>query len=601
MTTSVLFAILLAVPVQTGTIQGNVVREGTSEPVAGVKITVGGGATMTPRQAQMILSAEAIGMNMSSADTAIARAVISQQALGETPASATAMTAVTDDAGHFVIQNVPAGMISVRAQLTGYYGPSVNGIFPDNTDTSIPVKADESSKVGISLVPAGTISGKVFDSNGKPYFNAIVAVLRPVYTRGSISLEGVEGKTADDLGGFRFYPLPPGEYYVSVMTRAPGARATAQPGSEVQITTLYPNATILEAASKVVVVAGEETRNIDVHVKAARTSTISGRVTTTFPPVTGRTGRGGNVIPPTAVLSLASREIDGFSDLQGGVTVTTDTEGKFQLPGVLPGVYDLYARMLSPTGWGGQGPPERATNPMAFGRAIVEVRGNDIDNLQIVVHQGVDVRGRVTVDGIARASKVFLNLVPDDTLDRVGDSPTGSVYGQVAMYRPTIAADGTFTIPVVPEGHYRLAVQVHEPADSYVADIRMNGASVYDNGLQVGAGELNPLEVDIRSNGGSIDATVLDAEQNPVAGKTVVLIPSQRRQNPVLYRVGQSDAQGHARWTGVAPGQYRLFAWNSVQGGAWMNAEFIGKIEEFGKPVTVSAGTRQGAEIRVLP
>jgi len=133
MTTSVLFAILLAVPVQTGTIQGNVVREGTSEPVAGVKITVGGGATMTPRQAQMILSAEAIGMNMSSADTAIARAVISQQALGETPASATAMTAVTDDAGHFVIQNVPAGMISVRAQLTGYYGPSVNGIFPVDT------------------------------------------------------------------------------------------------------------------------------------------------------------------------------------------------------------------------------------------------------------------------------------------------------------------------------------------------------------------------------------------------------------------------------------------------------------------------------------
>jgi len=44
MTTSILLALLLAVPVQTGTVQGNVFREGTTEPIAGVKITVGGGA-----------------------------------------------------------------------------------------------------------------------------------------------------------------------------------------------------------------------------------------------------------------------------------------------------------------------------------------------------------------------------------------------------------------------------------------------------------------------------------------------------------------------------------------------------------------------------
>jgi hypothetical protein len=600
--TNILFALLLALPAQTGTIQGTVVREGTAQPVEGVKITIGGGTPMTPRQAQMVLSAEAIGMNIPSEDTEAARAVIAKQASGETSAPATPMTAVTDGDGHFIVQNVPAGKVSIRAQLTGYFGPGVNGNFPDSVNTSIVVKADEASTVKISLVPAGTISGKVFDSNGKPFFNAIVGVLRPGYKRGSFTLEGVDGKTADDLGGFRIYPLPPGEYYVSVMTRGPGARATGAPASqETQVTTLFPNATTLEAATKVMVVAGEEARAIDVHVRTARTSTISGRVTSSYPPVTGRTGRGGVAIPSTAVLALATRDVDGFSDLQGGITATADADGKFQFGGVTPGLYDVYARLPIDKGWGGLAPPERATNAAAFGRAIVEVRGDDIDNVQIVVHQGIDVRGHVTVDGMPKAAKVFLSLIPDDTIDRLGDSQTANVYGQVGSYRPTIAADGSFTIPVVPEGRYRLAIQVHEPGNSYVADVRMDGTSVYDNGLLVGARDLNPLEVDIRSNGGSVDATALGAEQKPVAGKTVVLVPSQRRQNPVLYRVGQSDSQGHVEFTNVVPGLYRLFAWNSVPAGAWMDAAFIGKVDELGKAVTVTGGTRQAAEVRVIP
>jgi hypothetical protein len=601
MLTSILFTLLLAAPAQTGTIQGTVVREGTSEPVAGVKITVGGGAPMNPRQAQMVLSAQAIGSNILPEDIEMARAVIARQASGETAAAATPLTATTDNDGHFTIQNVPVGKPSLRAQLTGYFGPGVNGDYPDSVNTSVVVKENEASIVKISMVPAGTISGKVFDSNGKPLFNAIVGVLRTEYTMGASSLEAVEGKTSDDLGGYRIYPLPPGEYYVVVITRMPGARATADSSSEVQVSTLFPNATTVDAASIVKLSAGEDARGIDVHVRTARTFTVSGHVSSTFTPVATRTDRGGVAIPTNATLSIASREPDGFSDIIGGVTTTADAEGKFQFPNISPGSYDLYARLPIDKGWGGLAPPERATNPSAYGRAVVEVRGNDIDNVQIVVHQGMDVRGRITVDGMPKAAKVFLNLAPDDTLDRVGDSQTSNVYGQVTIYRPTIAADGTFSIPVVPEGHYRIAVQVHEPGAAYIADIREGSFSVYDNGLQVGNSEVAPLEVDIRTNGGSVDALVLGSDQKAATGKTVVLVPVQRRQNPVLYIVSQSDAQGHVVIPNVAPGQYKLFAWDSVRPGSWMNAEFMKKVEEAGTAVTVSAGTRQSAQVRTIP
>jgi len=451
------------------------------------------------------------------------------------------------------------------------------------------------------MVQAGTVSGKVFDSNGKPFFNAIVGVLRPGYMRGNPSLEAVDGKTTDDLGAFRIYPLPPGEYYVTVMPNFPGTRSTPGPAADIQVTTLFPNATTLDAATKITLAPGQEASGTDVHVRTARTFTISGVVSSTFPAPPARIARGGVALPTTAVLALASREVNGFSDILGGVTTIADAEGKFQISNVLPGSYDLYARLPIDKGWGGLAPPERATTPAAFGRAVVEVRGNDVDNVRIVVHQGMDVRGRIMVDNMPKAAKVYLNLIPDESLDRVGDQLITNTMGQVVSYRPTIAADGSFAIPLVPEGHYRIAVQIHEPGATYLADIRQGTASVYDNGLQVGNSEVAPLEVDIRTNGGSVDALVLGADQKPAAGKTVVLVPTQRRQNPVLYIVGQSDSQGQVVMSNVAPGQYKLFAWDSVSAGAWMNAEFMKKVEEAGTTVTVGAGTRHTAQVRMIP
>jgi hypothetical protein len=247
-------------------------------------------------------------------------------------------------------------------------------------------------------------------------------------------------------------------------------------------------------------------------------------------------------------------------------------------------------------------PPERATNAAAFGRASIEVRGgNNLEGINIVIHQGMDVSGRITLDGTPKQARVMINMIPDDSLDRVSDNQTSSVYGQVTLYRPVIAEDGSFTIPVVPEGHYRFGVQILEPGATYVADIRQGAFSVYDNGLLVGSQAVNPLQVDVRTNGGMVDATAAGSDLKPVAGKTVALIPAaQRRQNPSLFRAGTTDAQGHVVLSNLAPGQYKLFAWESVATGAWMNPEFLGRIEERGTPVTVNAGARQTAQVKLI-
>ncbi len=134
MMTSISLALFLAGLIQsalvpTGIVQGTVVREGTLEPVAGAKVTLGG-VLMTLRQAQVTLSNEAVGESVPPEAIAAARSVIAQQATGGTTA-APSMTAVTDNAGHFSFAGVPPGNVNVRVELEGYFGQSVNGSYPD--------------------------------------------------------------------------------------------------------------------------------------------------------------------------------------------------------------------------------------------------------------------------------------------------------------------------------------------------------------------------------------------------------------------------------------------------------------------------------------
>jgi hypothetical protein len=65
-----------------------------------------------------------------------------------------------------------------------------------------------------------------------------------------------------------------------------------------------------------------------------------------------------------------------------------------------------------------------------------------------------------------------------------------------------------------------------------------------------------------------------------------------RRQNPALYKLARSDAEGRFSLDLVPPGSYKLFAWESVQPSAYQNAGFLEKFEDRGVNVTVSPGSR---------
>jgi hypothetical protein len=324
--------------------------------------------------------------------------------------------------------------------------------------------------------------------------------------------------------------------------------------------------------------------------------------------------------------------------------------GHFEISGVPPGIYDLYASVPDIQGYGPAAPPGRAVQPVAYGRTTIDVHGGDRDGINVVVHHGVDITGRVTIDGGTSPSvnNVRVSLQVDDSAAGI------PVYQQVGRFPLNIAPDGAFTIPAVPEAQYRFQITTGAPPPlptttilnsllttgvatgprggaviaagapvagvtaptappttppatpplpqgTYLADVRQGGLSVFDDGIFVGAQVVAPVEVIVKTNGGIIDGIVRDAKQMPAAGALVALVPQeQHRQNPGLYKSATSDASGRFSMTAIPPGDYKLFAWDNIAPGAYQNSAFLNNYEDRGVSVRVAPAIHLDTQVSLI-
>jgi len=92
-----------------------------------------------------------------------------------------------------------------------------------------------------------------------------------------------------------------------------------------------------------------------------------------------------------------------------------------------------------------------------------------------------------------------------------------------------------------------------------------------------------------------VSGSVVDSTK-PVENASVALIPgaSDRRD---LYKTAITDAAGRFRLTGIAPGDYTLFAWSDVPNSAWLDPEFIKQYEDRGKPLHIEEGSAVNAQL----
>ena len=133
---------------------------------------------------------------------------------------------------------------------------------------------------------------------------------------------------------------------------------------------------------------------------------------------------------------------------------------------------------------------------------------------------------------------------------------------------------------------------------AYIADIRQDDVSVYDDGFIVDQ-KPKPIQIVVRFDGATVEGFIQTAEHTPAANVTVVLAPPlERRKNPALFKVVTTNKAGRFSMTGVMPGSYRIFALQDRPfREPWLNAEFLSTFK--GRSLYVDVRSRSSEEVRM--
>jgi hypothetical protein len=519
------------------------------------------------------------------------------------------VTTVSDGDGRFTFRNVRPGRYTVRAAHEGYWGAVRPGApaAPPDTFKGIDVTAEpDAAAVSLMLIKGGAVSGRALDSEGRALSGFNVTIFRPAYQdTGRAVLASAGSKTTDELGQYRLV-LPVGEYYAAVVPRQPGNA----PGPQDRYTrTFYPNMVDARMASRLTLGEGVELSAIDINVSGEPTRKLSGRVV--IPAAGPSTGA-----PPNLTLFLVNRDANALNDNSAPTfpNLAADRSGgRFEIRGVRPGAYDLIVSVLgAATGpRGGEPGPARL-----LGWARIDVGERDLDDVTITIQTGVEVTARLLIDGKPPtplpawamhgpgAGDEPVPTAPSVRLVMQSKENYPAPYrdtGRNSTYDPSVGfvfrgmPDGRFVFRVESQGGEAL------PASAFIADVREAGTSILDGDLTINGKPPGAIEVLVSTRGERVTGSVRDAEQKPVAAARVVLAPLEsRRQNLSLFKTILSDTTGNFKLEGIAPGDYKLFAWKNAPLNAYLNAEFLANYELRGQPVTIKAGAPVKIDLPVI-
>ncbi len=507
-------------------------------------------------------------------------------------------TAVSGADGGFHIEGILPGRYHLFAERTGLLEVDKHRVRADGRVLTL-AAGQEVKDLRIRLQAAAVVRGRVTDEDGDPLPNAQVAVLRQTFVGGRSRWEQVGAERSNDLGEYRVAGLAAGNYYVSVSPPPDFKSLIEGAGAEAPAANEQTAATPLQTSSQTSSQASYQTSYQTTYypdtADRAQAAPVELHAGDEFPanfsltPSPSLSIRGSVVnLPPraSAAIMLQSRD---FNLVLNGAEMHAD--GSFVIRDVAPGAYTILATV------------ENAAVPM-MARQALQVVANSVDDVRLAPQPGGWIHGRLRLEsrggGRVDLSQIFLVLRSVDGEDEpLGGFSMGDGFSHTAH----VAADGSFEWKSVPPGNYfvQLASEGGGSSDWFLKSVLAGGREVDDSGMSVSGGAI-VLDVVASVNGGVAEGMVTDQKGEPVANAVIVAVPEVRlRARIERFRKTVSDQSGRFALHGIPPGEYSLFAWESVDGEAYYNPEFLKNYEQQGSALRVSEGERKSVQLVVIP
>ena len=591
-----LLLLLFTATVTAATAQERVVITGAAAPGEGIQLPGMPGArpvkTGTGRILGRVLSAES--------GTPIRRVQV--RISGTDIGSKTAMT---DGEGRYEFRDLPAGRFTLNTTKSGYvsvqYGqnrPFESGRPIELADKQVVDKAD------IIMPRGGVISGRIVDEFGEPVADAMVSAMRQTWMNGRRRFvpAGRPDQT-NDLGQFRMYGLPPGDYYVSAILRneamlfdmmgAQGGPVGSTPPSGYS-PTYFPGTSTPAEAQKVTLAIAQEAQQIDFALLPVRLAKISGVVMSSD----------GKPVENAMVNAVPANRSGDVGMMMVGTSARTTKDGVFSLNGVAPGDYTLNARSIRMvTSEGGAGMVFTATigggpggDDSEFAAQPVTVAGEDLSNLVIVTSKGATASGRISFEGTAKPANVTGIRVSAMTTD-FSDGPV-LIGGSSAAAK----ADGTFEIKGL--AGQRLIRVSNLPQGWMLKSVRLQGNDVTDTAVDFKSGEQYPnIEIVATSKTTEINGGVTMANGAPMKDYTVIVFS----ENPDHWSIpmtrwvtgARPDQDGRFKIRNMPAGGYYAVAVDYIESGAWGDPDLLDRLKVRARRFTLGEGETETLELKI--
>ena len=442
-------------------------------------------------------------------------------------------TQFTDASGQFSFKNIAPGRYDFEAHHNGFVEEDYRPEGASAASILDLAPGQKLEKVLFRLTAGAAVVGRIVDEDGEPISAVQVQILKEESNGAQKVLDDIATGFTDDLGQFRLFGIPPGQYYFTAIdsgmpdltpTELASGRAFHNESMVKHPASYYPGVRHSDQAQKISLKAGEEF-HLEMALKPAQSPvSVSGIVI----------GPSGTPIAGAFVGISDTEENEQTRFIASGTF--TDSKGHFQINNVLSASYRLGASWHN---------GEKTYMAME----LITVGPENITNVRLTLKSPVTVTGTVVAEKHFdfAAQKLFVGLVPIDRNFQYQSYNAGIVQ-----------QDGTFTLNLF-ESTYGVQTQ-GLPEGWYVHSATLNGEDMFEHGAKIEGAGPQKLEFRINHTAASLEG-IVRIEDKPAIGATVKLAPVQDNPNRKdLNKVTTTDQNGHFILTSIVPGAYKVNA-----------------------------------------
>lgn len=447
--------------------------------------------------------------------------------------------------GEFEFTSIAPATYSLWAHRRGY----IEGFGKQQTLKVAPAERVTGFKVLIK--PQSVLAGRITDFDGEPLQNVLVAAMKRGRKDGHPQLIPVRSILTNDLGEFRIAELPAGRYYVMANNTREVFVVSGNKDTSEKITypnAYYPGVRDSSSAALIDLATGEVRQGVDFGIAKVPARRITGTI---------RLAR--------SRMTLTIRRAAPSDTFDWPEPRFTDYDGSFEFRAV-PDSYIIYG-----------------SSEAGYIRAPLEVGDRDIDGLELTVQPYLMLAGTLRWDGAPPSEARKLRVDLQSLVLQTSQS--------------SAASSEPFQITHLVPGKMRIGVS-GLGADDYVKTIRYGNRIVDGETIDLLATGAE-LEIVLRRGAGLVEG-IVENEGGPAVRASVLLIPATNHGAQSLYRQATTGSNGHFEFRGLAPGEYDLYAFDSIDDGSWFDADFDGKYARHAERVKVEENGRESRKIVLI-